>query len=218
MRSSNQNHLKGHAGAVRYLSQKDQFTISRHYLCQMSSMITTRRFQRKDEKSFHLNSGLIHPLWKTYSHKQNWENLKKALAKCRQDSFLTVHSVVLMGTHLHILFSTSQLGENIIANDLHNYLKMLYSTDDDLLETPLFLEPIESYPHFLNTYKYIYRNPVEAGLCRRVEEYSFSTLNELLGLQKTVNHIAIDPLGLPQQPFRLLDWLNHANKNIWERY
>lgn len=31
--------------------------------------------------------------------------------------------------------------------------------------------------HFLNTVKYVFRNPVEAGLCIKVEDYAFSSLN-----------------------------------------
>jgi putative transposase len=40
----------------------------------------------------------------------------------------------------------------------------------------------ESY--LFNVYKYIYRNPVKAGLCMRIEEYPFTTWNnELLETQ-----------------------------------
>jgi len=35
--------------------------------------------------------------------------------------------------------------------------------------------------YYLNAYKYNYRNPVEAGLCKNVQDYPYSTLKSILG-------------------------------------
>jgi putative transposase len=39
---------------------------------------------------------------------------------------------------------------------------------------------IDSQRHYYQVYRYIYQNPIRAGLVRRVEDYQFSTLNKEL--------------------------------------
>ncbi|MEK6627995.1 MAG: hypothetical protein AABY53_05165, partial [Bdellovibrionota bacterium] len=68
-------------------------------------------------------------------------------------------------------------------------------------------EPILNYSHYLNTYKYIYRNPVEAGLCKKPEDYPYSSLYYLLG-RGTLHCQVIDHLNLIQNPLHILKWLN----------
>lgn len=51
------------------------------------------------------------------------------------------------------------------------------------------------YHYFLNAYKYVYQNPLRAGLCRSVEEWPYSTLHGLLGFSH---------LGIPLEPDSIL--------------
>jgi putative transposase len=46
---------------------------------------------------------------------------------------------------------------------------------------PYFSSIIKSPLYFLHAYKYVYRNPVKADLCRSVLDYPYSTLQMLLG-------------------------------------
>jgi hypothetical protein len=46
----------------------------------------------------------------------------------------------------------------------------------------------------MNTYKYIYRNPVRAKICNDVVEYPYSTLHGLLGLRRMIIPMAEDTL------------------------
>ena len=46
--------------------------------------------------------------------------------------------------------------------------------------------------YYLHAYKYVYRNPVEAKICDKPEEYKFSTLNGLLGKSKLIIPIFYD--------------------------
>lgn len=55
-----------------------------------------------------------------------------------------------------------------------------------------FRSQIETHHYYLNAYKYLYRNPVEAGVCHRVEDYPFSTLHGLLGQSQILIPIEYD--------------------------
>ncbi len=72
---------------------------------------------------------------------------------------------------------------------------------------------IENSRYYGHAFKYVYRNPVKAKLCERVEDYPYSTLNGLLGQSPLTfpifparSEIAISIPGL--EPYDLIPWLN----------
>lgn len=72
---------------------------------------------------------------------------------------------------------------------------------------PLYCEPILSAQYYKHAYKYVYRNPVEAGMCMRAEDYEFSSLRGLLG-HTLLTAPVIDNMGLIYGPQKILTWLN----------
>ena len=88
-------------------------------------------------------------------------------------------------------------------------LKISSSNEESLVE------PIENMAQFLNCYKYIYRNPVEAKMIQRCENYRFSSLHGLLGKGEILTPV-IDPLCVTQNPLKILNWLNnHFEKKLF---
>lgn len=68
---------------------------------------------------------------------------------------------------------------------------------------------ITSPIYYLHAYKYVYRNPVKAGLCELVEEYRYSSLQGLLG--ETWLDIPVsedDNWGTLETRENTLEWLN----------
>jgi len=80
------------------------------------------------------------------------------------------------------------------------------------LEEPLFCNPIQSAEYYKIAYKYVYRNPVTAGMCARVEDYEFSSLRGLLGAEN-IGAPVIDNMGLIFGPRKMLAWLNTPENN-----
>lgn len=70
-----------------------------------------------------------------------------------------------------------------------------------------FRSCLTSFHYLTHAYKYVYRNPVEAGCCRYVEEYEFSTLSGLLGMRQIVIPVVDDEI-LFENVECTLDWLN----------
>lgn len=127
---------------------------------------------------FHVTGKVQNSCW------QDWEN---CLQRANKEK-LTVHAFVLMSTHFHLLYSV------ILERDLRygfvgeNYL-------------------ITNFEQYKNSYRYIYRNPLEAGLCQRAEYYPFSTLPVVLG-KKTSKIQVVDHMGLIVNPHKILEWIN----------
>jgi hypothetical protein len=119
----------------------------------------------------------------------------------------------MMTTHLHLLFACDPLADQYIIQELDRILifniKKPAATSFD---HPIVIENINSYQQLLNTYRYIYRNPVEAGLCQKAEDYYFSSLMGVLG--RTENNMnCVDLFHVIQNPIKILNWLNAQDSN-----
>lgn len=110
-----------------------------------------------------------------------------------------VHAFVLMENHAHLMISLDNQNIEKIAQHI---LQTCH-----FLESQYFFEPILNHSKYRETYRYIYRNPVEVGLCQRAEEYPFSTLKVILG-QTAENFPVVDRMKLIANPISSLRWLN----------
>ncbi len=150
---------------------------------------------------FHLNFKInIYPLFKAL----DWAFLCHNLNKClNQWNSLEIHALVMMDSHIHILFRLPEQNENFFTAHLCELLGQKCPGE-------ILVEPIKNHSQYLNTYKYIYRNPVEAGLSLMCESYPYSSLNALLGLNDALVK-TLDTMGVIQNPRRVLTWLNSDN-------
>lgn len=152
---------------------------------------------RSNKKYFHVTlEYYTSPLLKDL----DWVFLQKNIAVVVNQYEVEIQSLVMMSTHLHLLISTFEKNENYFCEKLQTKIYKSIVSDNHC-------EPILNYSQYLNTYKYIYRNPVEAGICAKVQDYNYSSLYYLLG--KGILHCQIyDHLDLIQNPMRVLKWLN----------
>lgn len=157
-----------------------------------------KRLFRENTKFFHINLDFVcHPIFKEL----DWILIQKQIEPLLGSYGLHLYALVMMDTHIHLLIQSDAAKENFFCEHLATALR---KKDE---EVDCHCEPIISYPQFLNAYKYIYRNPVEAGLVQKVEDYPYSTLKALIG--KGIAHCSItDHMGLVQNPFHHLNWLN----------
>jgi len=71
---------------------------------------------------------------------------------------------------------------------------------------------IKSEIYFRHAYKYVYRNPVKAGLSQNVLDYPFSSLPGLLGSRPLNIPIEDNLLFNPGFNAKVLDWMNSKPK------
>jgi putative transposase len=86
---------------------------------------------------------------------------------------LAIHSFVLMGNHFHLLCHrpSGNLDEVLPQLMRKTAAAIPHQWDPDYQWTQ-----INNRGHYYQVYRYIYQNPVRAGLVNRVESYRYSTL------------------------------------------
>jgi REP element-mobilizing transposase RayT len=125
---------------------------------------------------------------------------------------IEIHNFVMMPNHFHLLFSApennhsdallyfmreSSRSLNRMSNQInHSWGQRVKSCE------------IHSHHYFLNAYKYIYLNPVVAGLAPRAEDYKYSTLGGLVGRDRLIIPVSEDTL-LFENVQSALNWINH---------
>ncbi len=128
-----------------------------------------------------------------------------------------IQSFVLMPNHCHMILTTPSfdLGEvmNAFISSVTRTLNFVSGRTGHVFGGPYFWSIIENSRYYGHALKYVYRNPVKAGLCQKVEDYPFSTLNGLLGRSHLPfpvfsPRLPLD-ISLPTaEPGEQLPWLN----------
>lgn len=146
-----------------------------------------------------------------------WEILG---SECRIVSLLygvEFHAVVLMPNHFHILLTTpaEDLGVvmTLLMKEITKRINRLSGRTGRVFGGPYFWTLINYTLYYRNVFKYVYRNPVKAGLSTGVEDYRYSSLQGLLGLSHLPMPIYFTRLGLEAnfpafEPVDILPWLN----------
>ncbi|MES2802207.1 MAG: hypothetical protein V4654_06920 [Bdellovibrionota bacterium] len=163
------------------------------------------KFNKDINEYFHLNfTFTVHPLFPEL----DWLMINYHLKRLCDLYKIEIHAFVMMSSHSHLLFKSIRQNENYFADALLNELQVA-SGEASLVE------PINNLAQYLNCYKYVYRNPVEAKLANRCEEYRFSSLHGILGKGELISPV-IDPLSVTQNPIKILNWLNnHFEKKLF---
>ena len=127
------------------------------------------------------------------------------------------HALVLMPNHFHILMTVPEgdLGQamNFFMSSVTRMSNLLSGRSGRLFGGPYYWSLVNNSRYFGHVYKYVYRNPVRAKLCSRVEEYPFSTLSGLLGSSPLPFPLYFTKIGMeiafPTAETHLhLNWLN----------
>ena len=126
-----------------------------------------------------------------------------------------IHSFVLMDNHFHLIISTpkgniSEVMQYLMTNTSLDITKVS-GRINQTYGGPYYSSLITTDIHFSHCYKYVYRNPVEAGLSDCVEEYRYSTLRGLLGYEKLIFPLTEDYFLFPSLENSIV-WLNSSYK------
>ena len=106
-------------------------------------------------------------------------------------SHYELYAYCLMGNHIHLLLKTGEepldrVFRRIGASFVYWY-NLKYQRVGHLFQDRFRSEPVEDDQYFLTVLRYVFRNPVKAGLCTKPEEYPYSNIREYIGArQRTV--------------------------------
>lgn len=92
-----------------------------------------------------------------------------------------VHAFVLMSNHYHLLISTPKCNIGEAMKYLHREVARRSNREtrriNHFFGGRYKWTVVSDERYFWNALKYIFRNPVRAGICKQVEDYKFSSLN-----------------------------------------
>ncbi len=116
-----------------------------------------------------------------------------------------------MGNHYHWLCQNNGPEDQSVFRLFHERINFFFHLEAASRNFVLGPAPqvvqISSKASYTNTYKYIYQNPLTAGLAFKAEDYPYSTLGTVLGLAKTWFQIE-DNMNLITDPNRVVHWIN----------
>jgi len=165
------------------------------------------------EFPYNISARCINREWFQISMPRVWDIFCEELSRTSRDHKLLVHSFVLMSNHFHLIASTP---ESNISQCMHQFMvrtsRRLTREGNRINETFAgrhYKCILQHTNYYLNAYKYNYRNPVTAGICKSVEEYPYSTVQNIMGLSESKIPLAEDT-SFSLDPKGILSWLNEA--------
>lgn len=127
-----------------------------------------------------------------------------------------IHAFVLMRNHFHLILSAPGLNLDSAIDALLKGVNHAISSETGN-PLPVFngqyeASQIANRTYYGHAYKYVYRNPVEARICARVEAYPYSSLRGVLGWD-SYSFPAFDNMNMITNPYQKLSWLNSPFPN-----
>ena len=143
-----------------------------------------RQARRKSE------SGIYHIMLRGINQQQIFEdeedNLKflETLLKYKEQCRYEIYAYCLMGNHAHILLKEGKEDLTLvlkrIAGSYVYWYNRKYHRSGHLFQDRFKSEPVEDEAYFLTVIRYIHQNPIKAGMCKKIDEYKFSSYNEYI--------------------------------------
>lgn len=142
-----------------------------------------------------------------------WEILTGQLAKLQKQFDLKIAAFVLMSNHFHLLMLTPT--EDIdwvmfyFMKDTTKIINKHSGRINRVYGSRYRGCLIDNYHYLLSAYKYIYQNPIRAGLSDRAQDYKFSTLNTSIHFPFNIEEIV--PLTLQSRNKEIESrWINET--------
>ncbi len=158
---------------------------------------------------YHVTSRANNKEWFALPLEQVWDISQQCLKEANQKHTVEIIAFVLMNNHYHLLLRTPNANLDLFMYEFNKRLALqLKSTSahmNHVLGGRYKWCLIHSQNYFLNCYRYIYQNPLRAGIVSHCETYPFSTLNTLV-FGKNFGVPIHDALGF-KDPF-MLSWIN----------
>lgn len=137
---------------------------------------------RTSEFPYHISTRSNNKEWFYIPTMDVWRYLKKHLSTGSKIFEVEVEAFVLMSNHYHLLITTPKANIDLFMQHLNKNLSKSISRQADRINrifgASYRWNLIQKESYYMNVLRYIYQNPLRAGLVSRCEEYQFSNLKE----------------------------------------
>ncbi len=162
------------------------------------------------ELPYHITARCINREWFIDSF-EVWHIMENYLYFISKAFGVEIFSFVLMANHFHLIarFPKANISEAMayFMRETSRSISKDAERINQIYGSRFFRTALKTNQHFLHTYKYVYRNPVEAGQAQHVEDYPYSTLFGKLGSVK-LGIPVVNDVTLFSDIERTLKWLN----------
>lgn len=138
---------------------------------------------RSETHPYHVTSRCNNKEFFPISLSKTWKIMMEELINMHKNYGLAVHAFVLMGNHFHLLCHTPRGNLDEIMRNFLRVVSLKINREagntNHLWGSRYKWSMIESQMHYYQVYRYIFQNPIRAGICKKVEEYPYSTLREV---------------------------------------
>lgn len=156
-------------------------------------------------------SGIFHVMLRgidrqvIFQDDEDCEKFLQSLGACQKATPFSIYAYCLMGNHVHLLLREGEQPLALIFRRLGPLYVRWYNWKYDrtgyLFQGRFKSEAVKDDAQFLAVLRYIYQNPVKAGLCARPEDYPWSDYgskrNGPPALDRDKVYSMIDPTELP---------------------
>ncbi len=131
-----------------------------------------------------------------YREEGDYQKFLDLLSELPQRYSIFMHGYILMGNHYHLLIETPKGNITKVMHYLNatytGYFNKKYGRAGHLLQGRYKGLLIEKERYLLSVSRYIHLNPVRAGICRKPEEYSWSSYPEYIRRDKKNTWLTTD--------------------------
>ena len=143
------------------------------------------------------STGIYHIMLRGINRQQIFEDEEdrqrfiETLYRYQESCGYDIYAFCLMGNHIHLLLKEGQ--EDLttifkrIAGSYAYWYNWKYYRSGHLFQDRFKSEPIEDDGYFLTVLRYIHQNPVKAGICKKVEDYPYSSYCAYLAEDDHIN-------------------------------
>lgn len=165
---------------------------------------------------YHLTARTNNKEWFELPLDQVWQIFEEQLFFLSHGFNFEIHGFVLMNNHFHLLVKTpkSNLSQGMqwFMRETSRQINREANRINRVWGSRYFRSMIQNYHYYTHAYKYIYHNPVQAGLTKTALEYKYSSLQRLLGLR----HLAFPVYDTTLWDTNIDSYLNWLNKKPYE--
>ena len=138
-----------------------------------------------------------------FEDEEDYDKFLQILKECKEVSEFRMLAYCLMGNHVHLLIKQEQERLDTvfrrIAGRYVYWYNVKYRRVGHLFQDRFKSEPVEDDAYFLTVLRYIHRNPVKAKMCRKPEDYLYSSYREYIGEESLIDRSMAENLLPPDQ-------------------
>ena len=126
-----------------------------------------------------------------FEEKEDKDRFIQVISENKTKSEFKIFAYCLMSNHIHLLIQEveepiEQIMKRIATKYVYWY-NLKYQRVGHLFQDRFKSEPIETDEYLFTVLRYIHQNPIKAGICKRNEDYKYSSYNEYLGQKNIVD-------------------------------